>query len=54
MDMELVIIFAIFFGILNGVVASNKNRDVAGWVVLGALFGLLSFIILLFCPKLEK
>lgn len=32
--------------ILCGIVASNRNRSVGGWVVLGMLFSLPAFLIL--------
>jgi hypothetical protein len=35
---------AVAFAVLSGIVASNKNRDPAGWGVIGLLFGLFGFI----------
>jgi hypothetical protein len=32
------------FGILSASVASNNNRSVAGWLVIGFVFGLFGFI----------
>ena len=52
--MELAIIGAIIFGILSGVIANGKNRNVAGWVVMGAIFGIFGFIAIAVMPKLEK
>ncbi|WP_370980437.1 hypothetical protein [Agaribacterium sp. ZY112] len=46
----LFIIFAIFFATLCGVMAKRKNRNIALWVVLGAIGGLVSFIVLALIP----
>jgi rubredoxin len=35
---------AVVFAVLSAIVASDKNRDPAGWGVLGFLFGLFGFI----------
>lgn len=40
----ILLIQAVTFAILSGIVASNKNRDPAGWGVIGLLFGLFGFI----------
>jgi hypothetical protein len=50
----MVILFWILWVVLCGIVASNKNRSVANWVVLGILFGIFAFIPLLFLNKIEK
>jgi len=47
----LTLIFSVFFAILCGVIADNKNRNVTGWVIAGLLFGVFAFIILLFVKK---
>jgi hypothetical protein len=46
MQVELIIIgiVALAGGLLSGIVANAKNRDVFGWVVAGALFPLLGLI----------
>ena len=38
------IVQAVVFATLSGIVASNKNRDPAGWGIIGFLFGLFGFI----------
>ena len=43
----------LLFGFICSVIASNKNRNVIGWFVLGTLFGIFSLIILACLPKLE-
>lgn len=35
-----------------GVIASNKGRNVAGWVVLGILFGIFAVLVLAFLKPL--
>ena len=40
----ILLIQAVAFAVLSGIVASNKNRDPAGWSVIGLLFGLFGFI----------
>lgn len=35
---------AITFAVLSAIIASNKNRDPAGWGILGFIFGLFGFI----------
>jgi hypothetical protein len=51
------IIFILFAWIgpalLCAVVAGNKNRSAAGWLICGLFFGLLAFLILLCLPKGE-
>ena len=44
MIVGIILIQAVTFAILSGIVASNKNRDPAGWGVIGLLFGLFGFI----------
>jgi hypothetical protein len=44
MIVGIILIQAVTFAILSGIVASNKNRDPAGWSVIGLLFGLFGFI----------
>ncbi len=43
----------IFFAILCGILANNKGRSVAGWVVLGLFFGIFSAIIVAVLPSLK-
>jgi hypothetical protein len=38
------IVQAVVFATLSGIVANSKNRDPAGWGVIGFLFGLFGFI----------
>jgi len=38
------IAYAVASGILCGIVASAKGRDIAGWAICGALFGVLALI----------
>ncbi len=52
--MEWFIIFGIFFAILCGILANNKNRNVVGWAIGGALTGIFATIILAVLPKLDK
>lgn len=40
----LLLIQAVVFAVLSGIVARSNNRDPAGWGVLGFLFGILGFI----------
>ncbi|MCS4133518.1 hypothetical protein [Salinibacter ruber] len=40
----IVLIQAVVFAILSGIVANNKNRDPTGWGAIGLLFGLFGFI----------
>ncbi|MCS4034516.1 ribosomal protein L32 [Salinibacter ruber] len=44
---------AIACGALSGIVASNKNRNPAGWGVLGFLFGLFGLIAVLVMEEVE-
>lgn len=49
----LLFVQAVAFAVLSGIVASNKNRDPAGWGALGFLFGLFAFIAVLVLEKVE-
>ena len=49
----MIVIGWIFIAILCGVVANNKNRSVLGWLLLGGLFGIFAFILLLFLPTIK-
>src|SRR2546423_440172 len=40
------------FTVGSGLLAARKRRSVGGWVVLGLLFGLFAFVVLLFLPAL--
>jgi hypothetical protein len=44
---------AIACAVLSGIVASNKNRNPAGWGVLGFLFGLFGLIAVLVMEEVE-
>lgn len=44
MIVAVLLIQAAAFAVLSGIVASNKNRDPAGWGIIGFLFGLFGFI----------
>ena len=48
---KVVIIFAIIFSIIGGLVANHKNHSVIGWVLLCFFFGLLPLLILLVIPE---
>jgi len=43
---------ACFIG--SGYIASQKNRSVGGWLVLGFFFGIVSLIIVALLPALPK
>ena len=45
---------AFTFAVLSALVASNKNRDPAGWGILGFLFGLVGFIAAVAVGKVEE
>ena len=45
--------FEIIFAVLCGTMAASKNRNVGIWVILGFLFGIFAFLILLFLRKIE-
>lgn len=44
MIVGLLFLQAVVFAILSVIVANNKNRDPAGWGIIGFLFGLFGFI----------
>jgi hypothetical protein len=44
----------IIFAVLTALIANNKKRNVAGWLVLGFLFGLISLVIVAVLPSLEE
>jgi hypothetical protein len=48
------LIFWLFCFIGTGYVASQKNRSVGGWLVLGFFFGFISLIIVALLPALPK
>lgn len=45
---------AVAFGVLSAIIASNKNRSVAGWGALGFLFGLFGFIAAIAVGEAER
>ena len=47
----LILFIMLVFGVIGGVVASNKGRSVAGWALLCALFPLIALIILVILPS---
>ncbi|MYC97211.1 MAG: zinc ribbon domain-containing protein [Caldilineaceae bacterium SB0661_bin_32] len=50
--MELALLaWFVLFPILSGIIASKKGRSVVGWVLLGLLFGIFSFLVLIFLPE---
>ncbi len=52
--MTLFIAIAWFLGIVGApIVASNKHRDVGGWLVLGILFGIFAFIVVALLRPLD-
>ncbi|WP_251980302.1 zinc ribbon domain-containing protein [Salinibacter ruber] len=40
----ILLVQAVAFAVLSGIVASNKNRDAFGWGLIGFIFGLFGFI----------
>ena len=44
---------AVAFAVLSAIVASNKNRDPAGWGIIGFLFGLFGFVAALVVEGVE-
>jgi predicted outer membrane lipoprotein len=44
---------AVAFAVLSAIVASNKNRDPAGWGIIGFLFGLFGFVAALVVEEVE-
>ncbi|WP_263834424.1 zinc ribbon domain-containing protein [Salinibacter sp.] len=51
---EILLVQAIACGVLSAIVASNKNRNVAGWGALGFLFGVLGFIASIAVSEVEE
>jgi hypothetical protein len=50
----ILLIQAIAFAILSGIVANNKNRNPAGWGIIGFLFGLFGFIAAIAVGEVEE
>ena len=50
----LAIIIDIGIIIACGVIASNKNRSVGGWIVLGILLGLIALIMIICLPEVNN
>jgi hypothetical protein len=46
--------YAIITGVIGGIVANHKGRNVAGWSILCFLFGIFPLIVLAFLPSLCK
>ena len=53
MEIVAALFWFIFCPVFCGVVASNKNRNVVGWVLMGLLFGIFSFIWILILPTVQ-
>jgi cytochrome bd-type quinol oxidase subunit 2 len=57
-DLQMIIIFIFIHGICSAIlcafIASQKERDVIGWFVLGFLFGIFSIIGIAAVPSLKK
>jgi len=49
----LFIIIWLLFGLICGIIANSKHRNVAVWVVLGIFGGFISLIILACLPKIN-
>ena len=47
------IFFTVIWGVVCGILAKKKNRNVAGWVVLGVFFGLIPLIVLAYLQPLK-
>lgn len=45
MNGGIIVLFMIIGAVASAVIASNKNRNPGGWAVLGALFPLISILI---------
>jgi hypothetical protein len=45
------IIAVLLMTVGNGLIAYQKNRSVAAWVILGLMFNPIAFVVLLFLPK---
>jgi Na+/melibiose symporter-like transporter len=43
-----------FFALLTAVVAGSKNRTALGWFLLGAVFGIFAFIMVLILPSIKE
>ncbi|MBQ3032804.1 MAG: hypothetical protein IJD28_00360 [Deferribacterales bacterium] len=52
--MEIYIILWIVFAVVSALIASQKNRNVAGWFIGGLFLGIIALIILAFLPKIAK
>lgn len=50
----MILLFWIIFGILTGIIANNKGRNVVGWTVAGFAFGIFAVIAVALVPPLEK
>ena len=50
----MVLAWFVVFPILSGIIASKKGRSVIGWVLLGLLFGIFSFLVLIFLPANQQ
>ena len=48
-----VIVFGVAFAVACGLIAKNKNRNVALWAILGFLFGFIPLIIIAVLKKQE-
>ncbi|MBB4060055.1 hypothetical protein GGP80_000615 [Salinibacter ruber] len=53
MIVGILLIQAVAFAVLSGIVASNKNRSVGAWSVLGFVFGLFAFVAALVVEEVE-
>jgi ribosomal protein L40E len=51
--MELLLIWAVF-GIVCALVASNKDRSVFGWFIMGVMFGPFGLLFILLSPNLKN
>jgi hypothetical protein len=51
---EWIFIWAIVFAVFNGALATRRNRSVVAWSVMGVLFGVFSFILLLLLPTVRE
>ena len=49
----IIIAFHLFFPIIAGVIAHNKNRCVIGWMLCVIIFGAIGFIIIVALPNAE-
>lgn len=53
MIVGILLVQAVAFAVLSGIVANNKNRSVGGWSVLGFAFGLFAFVAVLVIEEVE-